>query len=63
MRTNIVINDTLMQEAMTISGITTKKEVVEESLRLFVKLKQQKAIKNWFGKLRWEGDLEEMRRD
>ena len=63
MRTNIVIDDTLMREAMDISGIKTKKEIVEESLRLFVKLNQQKTVKNWFGKFPREGDLEEMRRD
>ena len=38
MRTNIVIDDKLMSVALKISGLKTKKEVVEEGLRLLVKV-------------------------
>ncbi|MEZ4773376.1 MAG: type II toxin-antitoxin system VapB family antitoxin [Bacteroidia bacterium] len=57
MRTNIVINPQLMEEAMKISGLTTKKAVVEEALKLFVQMQHQKALLNLRGKLKWEGDL------
>ena len=63
MRTNIVIDDDLMQEALRLGGNRTKKETVEESLRLFIAQKKQAQIQRLRGKLRWEGDLEEMRTD
>ena len=63
MRTNIVIDEKLMKDAMKLSGLTTKKEIVEESLKLFVQMKRQKGLKDWFGKLPWEGDLDAMRQD
>ncbi len=63
MRTNIVIDDKLMSAALKTSGINTKKEVVEEALRLFVKVKNQNKLKKFRGKLRWEGDLNKMRLD
>jgi Arc/MetJ family transcription regulator len=61
MRTNIVIDDQLMAEAMRVSGCKTKKEAVEQALRLLVRRSQQQAIRNLRGRVRWEGDLEEMR--
>jgi Arc/MetJ family transcription regulator len=63
MRTNIVIEDSLMKEAMTLSGIKTKKETVEAGLKLLVQLKKQERLKSLRGKLKWEGDLEAMRLD
>lgn len=63
MRTNIVIDDKLMATALRISGSKTKKDVVEEGLRLLVKVKNQSKLKNYRGKLKWEGDLDEMRID
>ncbi len=61
MRTNIEIDDELIGKAMSLSGLTTKRETVEEALRLLVRLKSQEAIRNYRGKLPWEGDLEAMR--
>lgn len=61
MRTNIVIDDELMQEALKVSGCKTKREAVETGLRLLVRLKRRQAIKRYKGKLKWEGDLGELR--
>jgi Arc/MetJ family transcription regulator len=61
MRTNIVINDVLMNEAILLTGITTKKEVVELGLKTLIRLKNQEKIRAYRGKLAWEGDLESMR--
>ena len=61
MRTNIVIDDELMADAIKASGLKTKKEVVEQGLMLIVKLYQQKAVRKLRGKLNWEGDLNAMR--
>ena len=63
MRTNIVIDDALMEEALAVSGYRTKKETVEEGLKLLIAQKNQSRIRRLRGKLRWEGDLEAMRRD
>ena len=64
MRTNIVIDDDLMKQAMRASGAKTKREAVERSLELMVRLAQQaELIRSARGKLRWEGDLKAMRRE
>lgn len=63
MRTNIVIDDELMREALEASGLKTKRETVEAGLKLLVHLKRQERIRSARGKLRWEGDLDAMRRD
>jgi len=61
MRTNIEIDDTLMSDALAMTGVRTKKEAVELGLKTLVRLKKQERIKKFKGKLRWDGDLEEMR--
>jgi Arc/MetJ family transcription regulator len=63
MRTNIVIDDTLMGRAMKLAGTKSKRETVEEGLKLLVRLRQQEDVRRMRGKLRWQGDLEMMRRD
>lgn len=61
MRTNIVIDDALMRDAMKSSGLKTKRAVVEAGLRLLVELKDQaRAIREMKG-IGWDGDLDEMR--
>ena len=61
MRTNIDVNDDLLAEAMQLSGLKTKKAVVEEGLRQLIRLQRQAGIRSLRGKLKWEGDLEESR--
>jgi len=63
MRTNIVVDDNLMAEALKLSKIKTKKEVVDKALKLLVQVKRQEAIRKLKGKLNWEGNLSEMRID
>ena len=63
MRTNIEIDDRLMAEALTAGGYRTKRAAVEEGLRLLVRTRSQARIRQLRGKLRWEGSLDEMRRD
>jgi Arc/MetJ family transcription regulator len=50
-RTNIVIDDKLMVDALSESGIKTKKEVVAEALKSFIRLKKQANIRSLRGKL------------
>ena len=61
MRTHIVIDDELMSEALRVSGLSTKRDAVEQGLRLLVRLNKQQEIRKLRGKLKWEGDLDEMR--
>jgi len=63
MRTNIVIEDALMNEALKTTGLKTKREAVELGLRTLVQLGRQAEIRRFRGKLAWEGDLETMRLD
>jgi len=62
MRTNIEINDQLIDQAMRSSGARTKKAAVEAGLRLLVETHSQTAIRKLRGKVKWEGDLNESRR-
>lgn len=63
MRTNIVIDDALMRDAMQASGARTKRQAVELGLRTLIQLKQQETLKQFKGRLVWEGDLDEQRTD
>ena len=61
MRTNIVIDDKLMDDALKASGYSTKKEAVEQGLKLLLLRSQQQSIRKLRGRVKWEGDLDEMR--
>jgi Arc/MetJ family transcription regulator len=63
MRTNIVIDDKLMKDALELSGFRTKKAAVEAGLRLLVRFSRQARVKDFKGKLEWSGDLDRMRTD
>jgi Arc/MetJ family transcription regulator len=63
MRTNIEIDDKLMAKAMKSSGAATKKAVVDEALRMLVRTHAQTGILRLRGKVKWEGNLDESRRD
>lgn len=56
MRTNIVIDDELMDSALQLSGLRTKKDVVEQALRLLIQIRQQEKLRDVRGRLRWSGD-------
>lgn len=61
MRTNIVIDDALIADAMQASGARTKREAVELGLQALLRLGRQADIRNHRGKLAWSGDLDDMR--
>ena len=61
MRTNIDIDDDLMDEAMRASGAPTKRAAVEQGLRLLIDVKGQTALRRLRGKVTWAGDLAESR--
>ncbi len=63
MRTNIVIDDKLIAEAIKVTGAATKKEAVELGLKALIQLKRQEQIRGLRGKLKWKDDLDRMRLD
>ena len=63
MRTNVVIDDQLMKDALELSGLRTKKAAIEAGLKLLVEFSRQTRVKKFRGKLKWQGDLDKMRTD
>jgi Arc/MetJ family transcription regulator len=61
-RTNIEIDDGLMADAQKVSGCATKKQTVEEALRLMIRLRRQQEVGAAFGKFRWRGNPGRSRR-
>jgi Arc/MetJ family transcription regulator len=63
MRTNVVIDDRLMQRALKSGKFRTKRAAIEQGLSLLVQINSQKKLRALKGKIHWSGDLEAMRRD
>jgi len=63
MRTNIEIDDKLKNDTLKLTGIKTKREAVELGLKTLLRLRKQEQIKQFRGKLDWQGDLNAMRLD
>ena len=61
MRTNIDIDDKLMEEAQKWTDLKSKKDIVQEALVEFIKFQKRQAMKNLQGKVEWIGDLDKMR--
>lgn len=61
MRTNIEIDDALIERALDATGLKTKRALVEEGLRTLIRLHEQREILGLAGKVRWSGDLDESR--
>jgi len=62
-RTNIVLDDRLIQQAMKISGARTKRETVDIALRELIDRRSvYEALRRLRGKLAWEGDVKAWRR-
>jgi len=62
-RTNIDIDDTLIRKARKLTGLKTKREIVEKALELLVRTESRKGILQYFGSGIWEGDLKTSRRN
>lgn len=59
----IMVNQDLLTQAVKLSDSQTEAQAVETALKTLIKLKKQAEIKQYRGKLAWEGDLEQMRTD
>jgi len=62
MRTNIVLDDALIERARQLTGIKTKRQVIQEALRTLIQLREQSEIRQLRGKLKWEGNLDDQRK-
>ena len=62
MRTNIEIDNSLMKKAKRITKKKTKKEIIDLALRTYIKVNERKKILNLFGRIEWDGDLNQMRK-
>ena len=60
-RTNVVLDDELIERAKRLTGIKTKREVIHEALRTLIGLLEQAEVRALRGKLHWEGDLSSLR--
>ncbi|HEY3322588.1 MAG TPA: type II toxin-antitoxin system VapB family antitoxin [Planctomycetota bacterium] len=63
MRTNVVIDDRLMSRAVKSGGYRTKRAAIEAGLSLLLQVNSQRKLHGLRGKVKWYGNLEEMRRD
>ncbi len=63
MRTNVMIDDQLMSQALRSSGCRTKRSAIESGLHLLVQINSQKKLRSLKGKIHWDGNLDEMRSD
>jgi Arc/MetJ family transcription regulator len=63
MRTNVVLDDELVAEAMKASGARTKREAIELGLKALLQMRRQAEFRQLKGRVRWVGDLDAMRRD
>ena len=61
MRTNVVLDETLVERAKALTGIKTTRALIDEALRLLVQLREQGEVRDLRGRLRWEGDLAALR--
>ena len=61
MRTNIEIDDELIQKALRLSGLKTKRAVVEAGLRMLIRVREQEEILKLAGKVHWQGNRDESR--
>ncbi|HBA84006.1 MAG TPA: DUF2191 domain-containing protein [Verrucomicrobia bacterium] len=63
MRTNVVIDDELMNRAVHSGGYRTKKSAIEAGLRVLIQVNSQKELRKLRGQIQWRGKLDEMRKD
>lgn len=60
-RTNIVLDKQLLDVALQVTGIKTRRHLIEHALRELVRHKQQRKLLSLKGNIQWEGDLDTLR--
>lgn len=54
MATNLALNEELLEKALDVGGLGTKKDTVNEALKEFIERRQQRRILELFGKVDWD---------
>ena len=62
MRTNVVLDDRLVAEAMRLTGLQTKRGVIDHALKELIRRQQQRRLLELRGRVKWDGNLNKMRR-
>jgi Arc/MetJ family transcription regulator len=57
MRTNVVLDESLVEKAKALTGIKTTRAVIDEALRVLIQLREQNQVRDLRGRIPWEGDL------
>lgn len=60
MNNDVVIDERLIADALLVTGLENQQEVIELGLKMLINLKKQEKIKEFKGRLKWEGDLDKM---
>jgi Arc/MetJ family transcription regulator len=60
-RTNINLDDELVSKGLEVTGLRTKRELVDLALRELIRREDQKGILKLEGRFHWHGDLNELR--
>lgn len=61
-RTNVVLDEKLVAKCQKVTGIKTRRALIDYALRELIRLEDQKGVRELRGKVKWEGDLAEWRR-
>ncbi len=61
-RTNIVLDDSLVLECQKVTGIKTRRALVDHALQELLRRERQRRILKLRGRVKWEGDLDEWRK-
>ena len=62
-RTNVVLDDNLVEDCIKATGIKTKKALIDHALRELLRHENQIKILDLKGNINWEGNLDEWRQD
>lgn len=62
-RTNVVLDDRLVEDCQAVTGIKTRRALIDYSLREVLRRGRQKEVLQLKGTVRWEGDLEQWRKE
>lgn len=63
MTEQVTIETGILTEALQIMHNSDKRQVVEEALKILIQVRRQQPLRQLRGRLRWEGNLDEMRTD
>jgi Arc/MetJ family transcription regulator len=56
MRTNVVLDESLVEKAKALTGIKTTRAVIDEALRVLIQRREQSQVRDLRGQIPWEGD-------